>query len=189
MKGFRQQPEPSKKDKLRAIETEFQNSQMAMRISQLMTKQLMENQQKVQQDVDNAFGLLNELQYRVLAIQELTGVDMSALNSIVETLRLKDFTEVSDKEDTQKGLVDGTIVNADSTVILTSSTASPDKGIFRSKIKLSECGVQGLIDGLMGKTVGTKVDVTLNGVNHTVELLAIKQPSNVDTSTTENTVQ
>lgn len=189
MKGFRQQSESSKKDKLRAMETEFKNSQMAMRISQMMTKQLIDNQQKIQQDLDNAFGLLNELQYRVLAIQELTGVNMPALNLIVEELRLKDFTEVSDKEDKEKGFVDATVVDSDSTVILTSSTQAPDKGIFRSKIKLSECGVQGLIDGLMGKTVGTKVDVVLNGANHTVELLAIKQPPKIDTSTTETTVQ
>lgn len=51
-----------------------------------------------------------------------------------------------------------------------------ENSIFRSRLKLSECGVPDLIQGLMGKTIGTKVAVKLNGIDHVVELLAIRKP-------------
>lgn len=180
-KGFRQQAEGSRKEKLRGMEAELKNSQMAMRISQMMTQQMMQSQQKIQQDLGQALGLINELQYKILAVQRLTGLQPAALASIADELRLTDFNEASDQEDAEKGFTNGEVVDSESTVILTSITTEADKGIFRSKIKLSECGVPDLISGLTGKAVGTKIEVSLNGANHVVELLAIKQPPKAET--------
>ena len=176
MKGFRQQPQDSRKERLRSLETELKNLQMAGRISQMMTQQLMQNNQRMQQDLGQAMGLINELQYKILGVQRLTGLDAAQLAAIADELRLKDFNEASDKENAEQGFTVGTAVDEDSTVILTSKTQETDKGIFRSKIKLSECGVPDLIKAFTGREVGAKALVQLNGVEHEVELLAVYQP-------------
>lgn len=176
MKGFRTAPQDSRKERLRALEAELKNLSMAQRISQMMTQQLMKNSQAMQQDLGRALGLINELQYKLLAVQRVANLDMVALGTIADELRLKDFNEASDKEDAEQGFTVGTVVDADSTVILTSTTEDEDKGIFRSKLKLSECGVPDLIKAFEGREVGAKAVVQLNGVDHTVELLAIRQP-------------
>lgn len=174
--GFRQQSQDSRKERLRSLETEIKNMQMAARISQMMTQQLMQNMQHVQQDLGRAMGLINELQYKILAAQRLTGLEPSQLAAIADELRLTDFNEASDKEDAAQLFTVGTVVDQESTVILTSRTEDVDKGIFRSKIKLSECGVPDLIKAFDGREVGAKAIVKLNGVDHEVELLAIRQP-------------
>jgi hypothetical protein len=176
MSGFRQQPQDSRKERLRNIEAELKNMAMAARVSQMMTQQMMQNMQNMSQDLGRALGLINELQYKLLAIQKVSGLDVSALGAVSDELRLKDFQEASDKEDAEQNFTVGTAVNQDSTVILTSTTENLDKGIFRSKIKLAECGVPDLIKGLMDREVGAKVIVQLNGAEHTVELLGIRQP-------------
>lgn len=176
MKGFRQQPNDSRKERLRGLETELQNMQMAGRISQMMLQQAMKNMQAMQQDLGSAMGLINELQYKILGVQRLTGLDNGQLAVIADELRLKDFNEASDKEDAKEGFTKGIAVDNDSTVIITSTTKEVDKGIFRSKIKLAECGVPDLIKALEGKEVGTKALVQLNGVEHEVELLSVLQP-------------
>lgn len=176
MKGFRQQPQDSRKERLRGLETELQNLQMAGRISQMMTQQLMQNNQRMQQDLGQAMGLINELQYKILGVQRLTGLDNAQLAAIADELRLKDFNEASDKENAEQGFTVGTTVDAESVVILTSKTENNDKGIFRSKIKLSESGVPDLIKAFDGREVGAKALVQLNGLEHEVELLAVYQP-------------
>lgn len=176
MKGFRQQPQDSRKERLRSMEAELKNSSMAARIGQMMTQQMMQNMQNMQRDLGAAMNLINELQYKVLAIQKLTNLDLTALGTIADDLRLKDFNEASDKEDASENFTVGTVVDADSTVILTSKTEAPDKGIFRSKLKLSECGAPDLYKAFEGREVGAKAIVKLNDLDHEVELLAIRQP-------------
>lgn len=174
--GFRQKPQGSTKDKFRSLETELKNSQMASRITQMMVQQLVQNGKGMTEDIGRLFQQSSELQYKFLAMQEVLGVDMEKVKSVTERLRLKDFQEASDKEDLEKGFTMIDVVEDDSTVILTSTTAEPDAGIFRSRVRLSETGSPALIQGLMGKSVGTKVEVELNGVKHMVELLSIRKP-------------
>lgn len=176
MDGFRQQPVGSRKEKLRSMEAELKNSQMAQRIAQMMTQQLMKSQQSMQEDLTRALGLINELQYKILAVQGAANLDPAKLTAVADELRLKDFNEASDKEDAEQGYAVGTTVDADSVVILTSTTDTLDKGIFRSKIKLADCGVPDLVKAFEGREVGAKAIVSLNGVDHTVELLGIRQP-------------
>lgn len=177
MKGFRQQPQGSRKERLKSMEAELQNSQMASRISQMLLQQLMQSSKAMSDDLGRALGLINELQYKLLAVQEVAGLDVSKLNDIANGLRLKDFEEASAKEDADLGFTVGTVVDDESTVILTSTTAETDRGIFRSRIKLSESGVPDLIAAFKGREVGAKAVVKLNGVEHTVELLGIRQPA------------
>ena len=176
MKGFRTPPQESRKERVRALEAEHKNAQMAQRLSQMMIQQLMQGNQKMQQDLGHAMGLINELQYKVLAMQKVGNFNMTEMSAIANELRLKDFNEASDKEDADEGFTVGTVVDADSTVILTSKTEEPDRGIFRSRLKLSECGVPDLIKAFEGREAGAKALVQLNGVEHEVELLAVRQP-------------
>lgn len=176
MNGFRQQPQGSRKEKLRALETELQNATMANRISQLMIKQMLQNSQSMQEDLSKALNLITELQYRTLALQKVTNVDMAQLSSVADELRLKDFNDASAKENAEKNYSVGPVVNDDSVVVITSTTEVADQGIFRSKLKLADCGVPDLIKAFNGREVGAKALVKLNGIDHTVELLEILYP-------------
>jgi hypothetical protein len=176
--GFRVQPQASKKDKLRELETYVSNLTAASRITQAMIQQLLQNNKNMGEDLNKTMGMLNELQYKILAMQKLSPVSALKVAEEVELLKLNDFNEASDKEDAQKGYtVLDTVEDSSNIVILTSTTSSvPDKGIFRSKITLSEAGVPDLVSGLVGKPVGTKVSVKLNGEEHLVELLGVRKP-------------
>jgi hypothetical protein len=179
--GFRTQPQTSKKDKLRELDAYVSNLTAASRITQAMIQQLIQNSKNIGDDLNRALGMLNELQYKVLALQKFTSVSPSELNAEIETMRLKDFTDASDKEDAEKKYAVVDTVAEDSVVILTSTTASsPDRGFFRSKIKLSESGVPDLISGLVGKTVGHTLSVKLNGEDHAITLLGVRQPPQAD---------
>ena len=174
--GFRQQPKSSTKDKFQSFEVELKNSQMASRVTQMMVQQILQNNKSMGADISKLFQMFNELQYKVLAYQEITGADQAKLQEVATRLRLKDFNEASDSEDAAQGFTVVDTVTEDSTVLLTSTTQGTDQGIFRSRVKLTDTGSPELIQGLMGKTVGTKVSVKLNGIDHEVELLGVRQP-------------
>ncbi len=174
--GFRQKPQGSTKDKFRSFETELKNSQMASRITQMMVQQLVQNGKGMTEDLGRLFQQTTELQYKFLALQEVLAVDMEKVKAVTERLRLKDFQDASDKEDLEKGFTVADVVEDDCTVILTSTTEDAETGIFRSRVKLADTGSPALIQGLSGKTVGTKVEVELNGTKHLVELLGVRKP-------------
>jgi hypothetical protein len=175
--GFRQQPQVGRKERLASLETKLANLEMASRISQMMTQQLMQNMKNMQEDLGRSLSIINELQYKILAMQQVSGLDLSAMNEVANGMRLKDFTEASDREDAENGFTVGDKVEANSTVVLTSKTEGVDAGIFRSRIELAKSGVPDLINAFMGREVGAKALVKLNGVEHEVELLAIRQPA------------
>lgn len=183
--GFRQQPQASAKDKFRSVDVELKNLQMASRITQMMCQRLMESNKNMGEDLAKSFQIINELQYKVLAMQSVAQLDETKVNSLISELRLKDFNEASDKQDIADGFTVIDSVEEDSTVILTSTTPGTDAGIFRSRIKLSESGVEDLIKGFAGKGVGTQVTAKLNGLEHTVELLGIRRPKAQPVEATE----
>lgn len=174
--GLKQAPQLNAKDKFRDVYARLQNSEMAGRITQMMVQRLLENGKKMDQDLGRLLQLVNEMQYKVLAVQQLSGLKVEDLNKITGELRLKDFNEASNKEDIAQEFTVIDTVEEDSTVILTSTTVEPDQGIFRSRVKLADTGVPELIQSLMGKTVGSVVEVPLNGVTHKVELLGVRRP-------------
>jgi hypothetical protein len=174
--GFRTSAEPGRKEQMRALQTELKNTQAAARISQMMLQQVIQNNQSMQQDLGKAFHAISELQYKLLATEKIANLDPIALTAVVNDLRLADFNDSAAKEDAEKNLTVGDVVKEDSIVILTSVAADPDKSIFRSKISLKEANVPDLTKGLLGREVGAKVVLDLAGVQHTVELLGIRQP-------------
>ena len=176
MKGFRQKAIGSRKERLHELEVEIKNLSMASRISQMMTQQILQNSKAVHEDLSRALNLISELQYKILAIQKVANLDVEAMNNVANDQRLVDFNEASEKEDVERNFTVGDIVNEQSVVIITSTTEEKDRGIFRSRIKLAECGVPDLINAFMNRGVGAKAIVSLNGLDHEVELLAVRQP-------------
>lgn len=176
-RGVKQEPKGTNSERVAKLEIELQNMQMAGRVTQMLVQQVVQNMQNMGQDLGKAYGIINELQYKVLAMQNLGSFDKEALAKKVEELRLNDFVEASDAEDKRDGLSLGDIVLPESTVIITSTVSdNSEAGIFRSRIKLADCGVPSLIEGLTGKQVGEKVACQINGQEHTVELLGIRNP-------------
>lgn len=174
-RGVKQEPKLNKTETLMSMDKELKNLQMAGRVSQMMTQQLMQNLQNLGQDMGKAFKIINELQYKLLAMQATGNFDPAVLAAKADELRLNDFIEASDAEDKAGSFTVGDVVKDDSTVIIT-STAGTSEGIFRSRIKLAECGVPALIRDLSGKSIGTKVTCQLNGEEHVVELLGVRNP-------------
>lgn len=174
--GFRQKALPSKKEQVKGLDVNVKNLQMAVRIMQMSVQQLATSYQGISNDMSKLMSVVNNLQYRAQAAQSLSGLTEDAITVKADTLKLNDYNEASDKEDTEKGLTPLDTVAADSVCIITSTCNddNKDKGIFRSKFHLDTCGVPDLQQKLLGLSVGAKVDVTLNGVLHTVELLGIR---------------
>jgi chromosome segregation ATPase len=183
MKGFRVPPQATKKEQFRELDTEIKNMQMAARVSQMMTQQLMQSVKSMSEDLGNALNQLYELQYKYTALQKHLNLPVEALNELANQQRLVDFNEAAVKQDLKDNLVEATEVTNDSTITISSvakDETGNDRGIFRSRLKLSECGVPDLITGLAGKKVGDKVQVKLNGVDHQVELLSARNPAQVE---------
>lgn len=181
--GFRVPPQGSKKDQQSELKTQLANLEMAGRISQMMTQQLMQSVKSMSEDLGSALNQLYELQYKYNAVQKHLNLDAEVLNKIGNEQRLTDFDEAAVKQDVKDNLVVAESVQADSTVTITSvaqDEGGNDRGIFRSRIKLSESGVPDLIAALADKKVGDKVNVKLNGVEHVVELLSIRNPTIVE---------
>jgi len=122
MKGMRQQKQSSTKNKMQGLAKEIENLNMATRIIQLSMQQLLNNYKNIDKDVGSAMGLLNDLQYRTLAMLELGNFDKNKLDEKADELKLKDYDEASDKEDLTKGYINGDVVTEDSVVIITSTT-------------------------------------------------------------------
>mgnify|MGYP001613677267 CR=1 FL=1 len=175
-RGVKQEPKLNKTEMIQSLDKELKNMQMAGRVTQMMVQQMMQNMQNLSKDLGKSFGIINELQYKILAMQSIGNFDMDVMAKKADELRLNDFIEASDAEDKAGNFTIGDKVQDDSTVIITSTTTSDDAGLFRSRIKLAECGVPALTQGLAGQGVGAKVACKLNGTDHVVELLAIRNP-------------
>ena len=80
MKGFRQQPQASRKERLRELDVEVKNLTMSSRINQMMTQQLMTNAKSMHEDLTRALNIISELQYKILAVQKVSGLDLDKMN-------------------------------------------------------------------------------------------------------------
>lgn len=186
-KGFRQQALPNKKEQMRSLQVELQNLSMAMRISQMMMQKLATDMERLDKDMAKAMGLLSDLQYRTLATVEVANINKDALDTRADELKLVDFNAASDKDDLAKGFLVGDVVEAGSTVVITSE-APNDQGIFRSKFKVSETGRPDLEKELVGKRVGDKFNFKLNDIEHVIEVLAIRnEPPKAETAPVADT--
>jgi len=126
---------------------------------------------------------LDGLDYRTLGtIRALNKLHPDFDNAVEEEARLvreETFQELSDEDDKNRKLVDDKdgAVELDSTVIITSSCAQdPDKAIFRSKIDVGGPEIGEDKDKFLGKKVGETFDVVIQGLTHSITLLALRKP-------------
>lgn len=185
MKGMRQTKSvKSTKQRVKELETLVQNMQMALQMSQMMTKHLTNQLSVLQQDVGGLMGMSNDFQYRTLSMLELGDFDKDAINAKAEEFKLIDFNKASDKEDEKKGYeVDsGDTVHENSIVIISSSTPDleEDQGIFRSKFHMNECQTPDLREKLLGAKVGDKIENEIQGVKHVIEVLGLRVQKEVE---------
>jgi len=186
MNGFRTQQQASKREQLRDMKTQLANVEQASYISQAMIKQLLQNNQAMGEDLNRTLNLINELQYKILAMQSVGKFNIVEMTEVANNLRIKDFNEASVKQNTEEGLIVAFAVGSDSTITITSKAldaSGNDCGIFRARTKLADLGIPSLIADLTGKSVGAKVSALLNGNNHEVELLSINDPLPKEVST------
>lgn len=181
-KGFRNAKKPNKAQKLEEIQTVLANLQMAVRVSQMGMQQIGNSMQRMEKDLSNSMGVMNDLQYRTLAMLELLDVDKDKLEEIAEGMKLADFNSASDKEDKEKNYSIVDTIEKDSVVIITSTCEeSPESAIFRSKFKLDESSNQKAMEEFPGKKVGDKFDFEVAGKNHLIEILGVRKvPVNVE---------
>ena len=179
MKGQKQNKAPSTKDRIRELEVGMQNTQMALQMSQMMVKHLTDQFSVVQNDLGSTMGMVNDFQYRTLAMLDLGKFNNDEIDAKAEELKLLDFTKASDKEDLEKGYIidDSGVIEEDSIVLITSNTPDlkEDLGIFRSKFPMSECLTPELRENLLGAKVGDVVEGDVQGANHKITILGLRK--------------
>jgi hypothetical protein len=151
---------------------------MAVRLTQMMVKQLLDQIQNIRLDTDNTMGMLNDFQYRTLAMLELSGISKKDIDKRADELKLADYNKASFAEDLAKGYVDDSngVVGEDSVVTITSSTnGDEDRGIFRSKFPMSECLTPSIKEKLMGLKVGDSFEEQIKNDLHKITLVSLSK--------------
>lgn len=175
------------------LEREVANLTMAVRVSQALIKQLMDQLRPVQDDMTRFYSALNDTQYKTSALLvSIPGVSKEQVASLADQLKLADWQTSSDKDDVTRGLIAADVVSSpEDTVIITSTTPNEaeDKGIFRSKSLLKDIANQDIANGFLNKPIGTKLETTINGSLHVVELLAVRTPPAKEEAAVEATAE
>jgi hypothetical protein len=154
---------------------------MATRMNQLVIQQMSNVINSLKSEIGYATSMLNDFQYRMLAVQQLANLDANKLQEIADGLKIIDFnTEAAKKDVAEKAEIVDKIESVDDVVIITSSTPGQDAGILRSRIKVVEMNQPELADALIGKTIGDKVEAKLNNMTHIIEILGIRRLPKVE---------
>jgi hypothetical protein len=177
--GFKQNKGPTTKERIEALKIELKNLSQAFQIQQMMIKHMSNQIQGLDTDAKNSMSMLNDFQYRTLAMIELADYSTEDLEEKAAELKLNDFNKASDLEDQEKSYEldnDGEI-NEDSIVVICSEVEdNEDAGIFRSKFPMSECLTPDIREKLLGCKVGDKIEAEIYGLKHTIEVLSLRKP-------------
>jgi hypothetical protein len=176
--GFRKPAAGAKKDKFKELDVAVKNCEMATRLSQMLIKQLLDQLQNNRLDLDNTMGMLNDFQYRTLAMLELSGIPKEQIDKRADELKLKDYSNASAQEDAVKGYLDDSagVVNENSVVTITSSTnGNEDRGIFRSKFPMSECLTPTIKEKIMGLKLGDSFEEQIKNDLHKITVVDLKK--------------
>jgi hypothetical protein len=84
LRGAKLEPQPTNSQRIREIDVDLKNLQVASRINQMMTQQVLQNIKGLSEDLAKAYGLISELQYKLLAMQKVGTFDADALNKKAE---------------------------------------------------------------------------------------------------------
>lgn len=169
------QPVATMVEDIDSLKKNVENLSMVLKVSQAMLQQILPHIQILGEEGAANKAEINELQYRLLALQKVCNVDEIQIKANVDLARFNDFEQSSAEDDIKNNLYKtDEVTSPDSIVIITSNT-DDGKGIYRSKIVLKETGNQELIDGLIGKKVGDSLEIMLNDTKHNVILLGVRE--------------
>lgn len=182
-KGFRNAAKPTKVEELTqtvdALSALVKSTAQSLQMTQQFFSSFAQKVSRLEQDLAMALGALNDLQYRSAAIIKVNGLE-NTIDAISDELKLADYNLQAAEADLKEGLVEGTVVGAESTVVVTSVADDPKKSIFRSRFKLSETGNPAMSDKFLGLKVGDTVSMPVSGMNHTFTVLAIREAKPVE---------
>jgi len=147
--------------------------EMATRVSQMMAQQIGNSMSQLAADVREIANRQRDIQYRLLAVQEVAGLDAGIINQLAEDKQIRDFTEASDKENVEQGFTSGDVVVDESVVIFTTKTGEEGKGILRSKLALSDIALPEFREALLTKKAGDVFEADLQGTKHEVTVLEV----------------
>ena len=173
-----------------ALEKSVNQLQTATRLTQMLMQQTGQSLQNIQRDISELANRQREMQYRLRAYQDISGIALSDVDKKSTELQITDFDEFSAKDDEDNNLIVTDTVEEDSIVIFT--TVAPDnKGYLRSKQALEDIGFPQMREDLLGKKVGATIEVDINGVTHSLTLLGVRKKEGgdeqLDDTTTEET--
>jgi hypothetical protein len=153
--------------------TRVEQLEMATRVSQMMAQQIGNSMSQLAADMREIANRQRDIQYRLLAVQEVSGLDVNIINQLAEDKQIGDFTEASDKENVEMGYTAGDVISEDSIVIFTTKTAAEGKGILRSKLSLTDIALPEFREALLAKKAGDVFEADLQGTKHEVTLLEV----------------
>ena len=178
----------NKGEKFQQLVKQVESLSMATRLNQLLIQKMGQQMGEMAQGISNSQTMLNDFQYRLLALQKNLNVDVDGLQKVADELKLEDFTKASDAQD-----ADGTwdviekVENDNDTVIITSTTPAEkeDKGILRSRIAVGEMQQPDLQAKLVGTKAGDVVVHNLNGCEHHIAVLGVRRKKVVEATADE----
>ena len=158
--------------KKRMVET-ILSLQQATQIGQMFLKQIADNLKNQSNDIDVMHHILMDLQYRILGIADLAGVDSAKLDAYVVEKKTVDFNEESTKKDIEEGLVNFESIDKECTVVITSTTENEKENIFRARLKMYGPGMETFLALWLGKKAGETVETEIAGKKHQVTFLSV----------------
>jgi hypothetical protein len=176
-KGFRESKMPSKKQQIEESQNIINDIQKGLQLMRMMMVSMNKSIQGFNADLNNTMTMMNDLQYRTLAMVKAKTFDEETLNRVAMELKIEDYERISSKDDADRGLIDAAVVSENSIVVFTSATPgqTEDKGILRTKIPVNQSPSQQFKEAIIGKEVGGFFQTTIDGINHDVTILKIKE--------------
>ena len=167
---------PNQLERITALEKNAETLSMGVRVSQMLVQQMMQRVSQLEERLAFVVSSNNDLQYRLLALQKTTNVDINLLQAEADRIKLEEWNKASEEDTKQRNLTPVQEVLDENTVVVISSTTPSlpeDKGIFRSKVSVAEIGSNEATEKFKGKKPGDKFELTLAGNTHLVELLEV----------------
>jgi hypothetical protein len=166
---------PNQLERVALLEKNAEATSMGVRVSQMLLQQMLQRVTQLEERLGFVLSSNSDLQFRLLALQKVTGVNIDALQLEADKIKLDEWTKASEEDNAARGLVPASeVVDQDSIVVITSTTpGAEDKGIFRSKVSVIEIGSKEAIEAFQGKKPGDKFELELAGNTHVVELLEV----------------
>ena len=175
---------PNQLERIQLLEKTAETLSMGVRVSQMLVQQVGQQLQQLQEQNHIKSSMINDLQYRILALQKVTGVDLEKLQVEADYFKLEEWSKASSEDSAAKKLTEAKSVSSyDSVVVFTTSTPDlKDGGIFRSKIRVSELGSATAMAEFLDKSAGDTFEVILADQKHVVTLLQVLEDNSATTA-------